>query len=136
MDPESPTDRRNTSDTRYLVIVSILLALIIVSLAALWLIERNRRIGAQRRLAEARTQTKQQLASFLERQLAGPAAQGGVAPLAPADIVELTARNGRRRLRIDADAGRRLGFRPGDVVEVAPRAATRPVRGRTPPATP
>ena len=121
-------------DTPYVVIVGILAGLIVVSLATLWLIERNRRVEAQRRLAEVAAQPgaqhKAQLArvlqAWLARQRRTEAPDGCVRPVQVADIVQMHIEGDTRRLTLSADAGRRLGLSPGDVLHVSEAPTTRP----------
>ena len=120
------------ADARFQIIVAALMVLIIAALAGLWLIERNRRIRAERELAE-----------FSQRQLQAQAmlsqlAMGGLEPQTtprinradlPPELVTLE-HMGRTMLKISADAGERLGFLPGDIVFVADRPTTQPATSR------
>ena len=115
-------------DGRYFLAVGVLLVLIIAALAALWLIERSRRMEAQRELA-SRPQ-----AMDLRSMLPVLRGQGGaegqlVAPVRREDQLHRPANldgKGVTAVLISAEAGSRLGFQPGDVVLVAEAPSTAP----------
>jgi hypothetical protein len=111
-------------DTKYLVIVGVLLVVIIAVLAVLWRKERCARADAERRLSEL---TKSQaLPAELQRVLAGsptmlPPDDGPPRPVQredlPAETLQFKGRS-RTVLYISPDAGRRFGFRNGDLIVV------------------
>ena len=121
-------DKQGTLDTRYLAVVGALTVMIIVLLAWLWLHERVALNAARAQLVAARQRSAlgMQLQAALGRSLAGPQTQ----PAGPIQREDLPAEtvnwNGSPRpvLRLSAEAGQRLGLRPGDAVLVAP--ATQP----------
>ncbi len=122
------------TDGKYQIAVGILMVLIIGSLAALWVMERNRRVKAEKNLAKQRQRSPLQAA--LQQMAASqiPIGRDGAEPTAAGllreDIlcVEKVKWEGRARalVRINASAGRRLGFQPGDLVDVAQKPATMP----------
>lgn len=123
---------RGSSDTRFNLIVAVLLVLIIASLSGLWLIERNRRVRAERALADFQSQQLQ--AQALLSQFAGSHAPGVVVPGAaaegqtfrrselPSEAVVMEGKD-RTMFKISPDAGERLGFQAGDIVFIADRPA-------------
>jgi hypothetical protein len=119
---------QGTLDSRYLAIVGALTVMIIVLLAWLWLHERVALNAARGQLVAARQRSAlgMQLQAALGRSLAGPQTQ----PARPVQREDLPAEtvnwNGVPRpvLRLSAEAGERIGLRPGDAVIVAP--VTRP----------
>lgn len=118
------------------LIVTGLFVVIIALLAFLWMRERAAGAKAQKDLAGMRQQCVQMgkqlaLQEGINNMLAAQRA-GRVQPFARADLVatrevRLDGKN-RQALHITAEAGRRLGFRAGDVIVVseAPPAATQP----------
>ena len=97
--------------------------LILVSLAALWMMERNRRIEAQQQVGVLRSA----LVQFGAAQ-PGPGEAGGpqsrpAAGLPRADIISVRdvewQGKARKLVAIPASVGQRLGFEPGDLVDVA-----------------
>lgn len=126
MDDKEQPQQGQSMDTRYLAVVGVLLVMIIASLAALWLMERQRRVAAQQQLAEAGNPL-----SELLKKVDGPAPGGlprarGEAALGAEDIIRKTPTEGGDELTITAAAGERLGLSPGDVVTVARPLGTRP----------
>ena len=112
------------ADGKYLAIVGGLLLTIIVALAVLWLSERRGRLTAE---AEAARLRRRQRA--LQSVLPGLTGMPGASPIRRDDLQPTTRElDGRQRevFTISAAAGERLGFEPGDVVEVAPATTTRP----------
>jgi len=122
--PQAP--RGGAGDGKYGTLVGVLLVVIVAALAALWLLERNRRGEAERRLAEARRSPG--LEALLPALTAGaaPAPEGElVAPVRREDQVQRpVVLDGKPAVGVfvSAAAGQRLGFQPGDVVVVAPAA--------------
>lgn len=110
-------------DLKYLAIVAVLLAVIIVVLAQLWMIERHRRVAAEDRLTEMYLKEQLRAAGEVE------GSQAGAAPLRPVRREDLPAQaiqwNGQPRvaLVLGAATGRAMGFAPGDVILVAGEAA-------------
>jgi hypothetical protein len=111
-------------DTKYLVIVGALLVLIIAVLAVLWRKERCARADGERRLSELTRSPA--LPTELQRILAGrrtmpPPEDEFPKPVQREDLPGETLQfKGRLRtvLYISPDAGRRFGFRGGDVIVV------------------
>jgi len=130
-----PGQQEATRDTWYLVAVGGLLVIIVASLAALWLLERNRRVEAERRLVEVRNEQSlgSALAQMGMRSAAGGAEMLPGAGISRSDIadVRVAELDGRPRNLwvISAGAGRRVGLEPGDLVEVAPAPRTQPAEG-------
>ena len=114
------------SEGRFLLLVGGLLVVILALLAGLWVSMRRRALRAERELARL-----QQRQRRLEAILLGLTSQP---PPRPVRRERLSARavkvNGRsvRALELPALAARKLGFRPGDVILVAP---DRPASART-----
>ncbi|MBS3733575.1 MAG: hypothetical protein KGY99_01470 [Phycisphaerae bacterium] len=138
MNGDNTSSDASGRDTPYIVIVGILAAMIVVCLATLWLMERNRRVKAQRRLAEVSAQRNRPLEQLLGASYARSgdsfAPAGAVRPLQAADIVHMETADDTRRLKVSAEAGRRLGFRAGDVIQVVEATTSRP--GEPPADTP
>jgi len=109
-------------DVKYAVIVAALLVLIIAVLGQLWLIERNRRVDAEGRLAEMYLKERLQEAAN-----ALAVTEGGERVL-PVHRDELPAQtvqwNGQDKavLILGEPAGKAMGFAPGDVIMVAQEA--------------
>ncbi len=110
---------QSAGGVKYLATVGVLLVIIIAMLAVLWVRERRGRIAAE--VAAARAETalnglKEILGGVLTATERGPArpVQRDDLPSREADL------DGRRRtlLELGASAGRRLGFRPGDLILV------------------
>jgi hypothetical protein len=68
-------------DVKYVVIVAVLVAVILIALTQLWLIERHRRIAAEDRLIEMYLQ--EQLRAAGDLPATPPAASGPVTSQAP-----------------------------------------------------
>ena len=124
------------TDTRYLLIVGILMLLIVVSLAVLWVTERNRRLTAETRAANAAA-TQQKIQGLLGQAVFG-GGQGSARPIDREDILTIgeATLDGRqvRALTVKSDAGWRVGLRPGDVLIVAEESpATAPAGAESAP---
>lgn len=159
MDLQPPVEtpgksRAASSDTRFVLAVAVLLVVVIGMLAVLWLRERRERVSAQEKAAAAATQL-----AGLNAELAGakkenaalrmllqqlepppmPASPDAPAAVAPFSWSRDRVTGGPDRavmdkhpmvvLSISAQAGERLGFRPGDLVYVAPAPASQPASG-------
>ena len=113
---------------KYLVTVGTLLVIIIAFLAVLWLRERAARVAADGRLA-----AMQQRLGQLEGAVGDLVVRASGTQFEPIRREDLPAwqvnLDGRERtvLQIGVSAGRRLGFRPGDLITVAEhRPGTQP----------
>jgi len=134
------TPAKTQRDTDYLMIVGVLLLTIVVTLGVLWQKERRRRINAELKLRDLRKsvileQLQKGQAKFLQGLL--PQGLGGetARPVQREDLVsETTTIKGRpvRVMYISAAAGRRFGFKTGDVVIVGTLPTTRPAGGKLP----
>lgn len=130
MPTQPPLTDKSQQDTRYLIVVAGLMILIMVTLAFLWITERNRRQRAEERLAEANaalTSAHEQVQAM--QLIAGLGAQSGVRPANRDDLPRQTMIvNGKdcSVLLIGPGAGERFGFLPGDVICVTGQAATAP----------
>ena len=109
----------------YLVTVAALLVVIIAMLAVLWHRERRGRIAAERDLREAIGQS-----SKLQGALRGLVASGDLSAARPVQREDLPVQmlmvDGQKRpaLQLSASAGRRLGFRSGDLILVSEQPST------------
>jgi hypothetical protein len=119
-------------DTWYLIAVGGLLIVIVASLAALWLMERNRRVDAERRLAEAGqgdplAAALSQMGGVRRLSLpgAGPGGEIPISELVDVRTVELGGQP-RKLWVLSSEAGGRLGLEPGRLYEVADPPATQP----------
>jgi len=108
------------ADGRYLATIGILLVLIIGLLAALWVRERRRRRRTEGQYASLRAQ-HDGLRGTLGQLLGTGGGRPGPSVRRDDLPTETVTINGRERLalRISAAAGRRFGFRPGDIVLVS-----------------
>lgn len=139
MEQEPTTPRApGAADGRYFLAVGGLLVLIVLLLGTLWMLERWRSADLLGQMAALQRNAKRrQAAEAALRQ----ALQGGMMDARPLQRDDLPAEtvtwNGRARrvLLIGADAGRRLGLRPGDVVAVASQPTSAPAT-QTAPAEP
>lgn len=126
-DRENRTDTPRGADLKYFAVVGVLLLMIIASLCALWLKERsnaNQLAGRVRQLRSRRL-SQAQLRQMVSSRLAA-ARSGGVQPIRREDVYKAPATLDGEKvqvLHISPDAGRRLGFRPGDVIHVGREAA-------------
>ncbi len=127
--PETPSDQPGGATSQpalQLALIGGLLVLIIALLAFLWMRERSRRFEAEIRLAElsqkmSQSMSQDPVAEFLRKMSIRkiPAQVQGVRREdLPAKRVDLDGRS-RRLFRVSAAAGERMGFLPGDVIEVA-----------------
>ena len=122
-------DRASSTDARYFVLVGVLLVTILAALAWLWLAERARRVDAEEALMDLRRQRAVSLAEVMRMGGAGQPAGGHVRrdDLSPRQVTV----DGRLRegFLVSESAGRRMGFRAGDVIIVAetPAPSSRPV---------
>ncbi len=108
------------SDTRYFITAGILMVVIIATLAALWLIERRRRIGAETNLVRVNLKYSG-LRAAMENPLFG-LREPSVTPVQREDLPAETADyKGRPRmvLYLSAAAAERFGFNAGDLIDVA-----------------
>ena len=110
------------ADSRYLIIVGALLLVIIGSLAALWMMERNRRITAENDLVAANQKTQSLQTALIGKMMA--AGEGAAAPPINRKLIPYKdAQLGADRVRVfdvTTEAGRMIGFEPGDVIRVLP----------------
>ena len=122
---ETPPPTR--SDTRFLVAAMALMVAVMALLAGLWLSMRVRAFRAEGELARLRPQLDRgrYMTALFERGLK----EGSVlAPVVdrdslPAVAVKLDGRD-VKALEVDARMGESMGFAPGDVIIVQPRAPT------------
>ncbi len=118
----SDNDRQTVSpagDGKYLLLVGGILLVIVLTLAVLWQLERHRRISAQEKFTNcAEELNKANLYSEMLSRANKAIESVGV------DRENLTSRqvdlDGRPRklFRISAAAGEKMGFLPGDLVEI------------------
>ncbi|MFB3891029.1 MAG: hypothetical protein ACE15C_03290 [Phycisphaerae bacterium] len=131
---ENPRNQVRHQDSTYLIIVGALLLLIIAALAILWMTERRGRLRAEAEAASAKRISQALQNAIAEFALRPPAATvPATAPISRADAFSKTANiDGRERtvFLISAEAGRRFGFLPGDVIEVG-NATTTQASSRT-----
>jgi hypothetical protein len=132
---ESTPDKQTTGVTiGYFATIAGLLVIIIVALSVLWFRERGARLEAEQRVQQMRKGLGgSNLMQLLSRQrpdaLAGNP-ENGAARVAPAGSDDWSVRDvkldGKEQsaLVLKESAGRRLGFRPGDVVLVEKGGAT------------
>lgn len=132
-EPSGQRQQQERAPLNFSLIVSGLFVVIIALLAILWMRERTSRVRAQNDLATMtrrhKEQGKQQVVQqALSRILAAESGRG-VQPFGRTDLiasrdVRLDGKN-RQGLYVTAEAGRRLGFRAGDLIivsKVAPAA--------------
>ena len=132
---------RGSGDARFNIIVAALLVLIIASLSGLWLIERNRRVRAERALADFQAQQLQAqalLSQFAAGNAPGLAPPGGAVESQtfrrgelPSEAVVMEGKD-RTMFKISPDAGERLGFQAGDIIFVADRPAKTIIKPSSP----
>jgi hypothetical protein len=109
-------------DWKYVAVLIALLILIVAMLAQLWLIERNRRVTAEGRLAEL--YLKEGLLVAAKSLETGEQVPAGT--LQPVRRQELPSQsvtwNGQAKfaLLLSAATGKAMGFAPGDIIVVAP----------------
>ncbi len=105
----------------YLAAVGALVVVVMISLAVLWMTERMRRSTAEAELARLQRQYSQ-LGSTLAGGFFGGGGGPATRPAAGGDLprkqITLDGRP-REALLLAAEAGRRFGFRPGDVIIVS-----------------
>ena len=128
---------RGGAEAKSLVFIGALLVVIVAALAVLWLKERRARIEAEREMASlaGRGGLQQMLGQMLQAPPPmGPLRPGAEAPTGPGPVrredlysetVEFKGRS-TTVLYIAAEAGRRFGFRGGDVIVVAEEPASLP----------
>ncbi len=123
--PETPPDQPGGTTSQpglQLALIGGLLVLIIALLSFLWMRERSRRFEAEIQLAElSQSMSHDPVAQFMRKMSIRkmPAQVQGVRREdLPIRIVDLDERS-RRLFRVSAAAGERMGFLPGDVIEVA-----------------
>ncbi len=115
---QSTRSSQNRTGANYLVTVGVLLVIIIALLAVLWVRERRARVAAEQTAATAQRELEG-LKAVLGRTLMTRGRGGDIRPVQRDDLpyrkVDL---DGRRRamLELGASSGRRLGFRPGDLI--------------------
>lgn len=126
--PEPVPAETVQAGAKYYLTVGILLVFVIGLLAVLWVRERSSRLDAQS-TAAAWEMRFNQLQGALPDLLAQQAGQS-VSPVSRDDLPARAARLDDRPctvLMLGAEAGRRFGFRPGDLILVAkPPTATAP----------
>ena len=121
-------DKASPTDARYFLLVGGLLVVILAALAWLWLAERARRVDAEEALMDLRRQRAVSRAEVMRMGGAAQPAGGHVRrdDLSPRQVTV----DGRRRegFLVSESAGRRMGFRGGDVIIVAetPVPSSRP----------
>lgn len=123
----SETPPPASSDTRFLVAAMALMVVVTALLAGLWLSMRVRAIRAEGELARLRPQLRRgrDVTALFERALK----EGSLTiPIVdrdslPAVAVKLDGRD-VKALELDARTGASLGFAPGDVIIIQPRAPT------------
>lgn len=115
--------------------VLILLLCVAALLSALLVRERNRRLEAE----QASVQLHQAMQNQLQQGLGGMLSVGGAAPASPAirraDLPPQTVQvnsTSRPAFTISPEAGKRIGFLPGDVILVAEPPATAPSHEKSP----
>jgi len=144
---DEPAERPDSTrpDTWYVMIVGALLVVIIAALSVLWLNERRARMDAEVRLSRLRGaggSFQNVLDEMLKsRQFVEPPEEAAATqpheqlrPVRREDLwAETVEFKGRPRtvLYVSAEAGRRFGFRDGDVVVVGEGPASRPATDRS-----
>ncbi len=110
---------------------AVLMVVIIALLAALWVRERSGRIAAQQNAIRWELQFKNLRGAL--GNLLPPGAQKATRPVVredlPSKVVELDGRTARL-LEVSASAGRRFGFRQGDLILVRGEPPTTQPRER------
>jgi len=128
---DSVEPAKGAGDARFNIVVAVLLVLIMASLSGLWLIERNRRVRAERALADfqgqqlqAQALLSQFAAAHAKEQSPGPAGAGESfrRESLESEAVVMEGKD-RTMFKISPDAGEKLGFRAGDIIFVADRPA-------------
>ncbi len=122
---------KNAGDARFNIVVAVLLVLIMASLSGLWLIERNRRVRAERALADFQGQQLQaqallsQFAIAHAKEQAPGGAGAGESFRRESLESEAVVMEGKDRtmFKISPEAGEKLGFRAGDIIFVTDRPA-------------
>lgn len=129
--PTSPAAPEQPNDDGWArfqpILIGALVAMIVIALAALWLMESRRRKAAETELGRV-LRREEALRQVVQMHMTGDGT-GGVRPVQRGDLpTERVTLDGRRvqALRLGAGAGIRLGFEPGDVIVVSPRPETGP----------
>ena len=109
------------NDTRFYLIVCLLMGVMIAALGGLWMMERGRRVRAERAVAQSQAdllaqQQKFQMASQMLMQQPASAIDRGELPAIPVEFNKAP----RRALIIGPIQGRQFGFQPDDLIWVAP----------------
>ena len=124
-----PTDVKPASEYRFFVTVALLLVVIIVTLAALWRIERGKRLDAEGQLAQFQSQFQQkQLGDILGKMMieqVPPPPQTVQRDVLPTQNLAIDGQM-RAAFLLGAAAGERMGFKSGDVIIVSQAPATMP----------
>lgn len=139
-EPPEKAQQKVPTPLNFSVIVSGLFVVIIALLAVLWMRERAAGAKAQKDLAGMKQMCKDMALREMTMRMMMEGSAGR--PFTRADLVatrdvRLDGKN-RQALHITAEAGRRLGFRAGDVIVVseAPPARTQPAGAASTPPRP
>ncbi len=129
--PDSPPEPDKLNDDGWArfqpILIGALVVMILIALAALWLMESRRRRGAEAALAEV-MRREEALRQVVQMHMTGDGA-ARVRPVQRGDLpTERVLLDGRsvEALRLGAGAGIRLGFEPGDVIVVSPAPESAP----------
>lgn len=128
--PASP--RPAKSDGTYFLLVTVLMLVILASLAFLWMRERSNRIAAQadaQQLGIENTNLKEVVNRLLLADAGSSTRPADIKPISRQELLPVTMNIGgqpRTVLILGAQTGKRLGLEPGDMIEVAQPPATQP----------
>lgn len=120
------TDTSPEPDSRFNLIVTILLVVIIIALAGLWIVERGRRMRAETALIEEQVNSQKQIQSV------GQVMLQQIGQMSSINRDQLATQqvdwNGQSRtvLLLSASEGEKLGFIPGDAILVTSPPAILP----------
>ena len=120
-----PTDVKPASEYRFFVTVALLLVVIIVTLAALWRIERSKRFAAEEQLAQFQQKQLGDILGKMMTERVPPPPQTVQRDVLPMQNLSIDGQM-RAAFLLGAAAGERIGFKPGDVIIVSQAAATMP----------
>jgi hypothetical protein len=115
-------------DSRFGLIVTGLLVVIIVALAGLWMMERKRRCNAETALDDLQVSSREKMQSMGNMLVQQMTQASHMAVDRDQLATQRVNWNGRDRsvLLLSASRGEKLGFQPGDVILITPSPATQP----------